>query len=171
MGNLSREKNPGAALAVTERLGVEQPVELRIVGEGPLLEALRTQADELGIATHVSFAGSVEDVGPHLAWADLLLLTSETEGLPGVVIEAAAAGVPAVAFDVGGTSETIDPGVTGLLVPAGDFDSLAGAVRELQTDRNRLRHMGAMARELALKRYALDRAVDHYEKLLSSDQG
>jgi glycosyltransferase involved in cell wall biosynthesis len=168
LGNLSKEKNPVAAVEVTHLLSKEMPVHLRVVGEGPLQEDLASRVGLLGLTEVVTFAGSVEDVSAHLAWSDLLILTSETEGLPGVVLEAAAAGVPAVAFDVGGTAETIVPGETGELVTPGDVERLADAVATLAGDRGTITAMGERARAFAAERYSLDRAVEHYHRILST---
>jgi glycosyltransferase involved in cell wall biosynthesis len=167
LGNLSREKNPMAAIELAHRLSQMMAVQLRFVGEGPLQGALQTRAELLDLKSSVGFTGSVEDVGAHLAWADLLILTSETEGLPGVVLEAAAAGVPAVAFEVGGTAETILPGVTGELVPPGNIDELSSTVAKLVGDRTRLIEMGQRAKAFVAERYSLERAVDRYEQILT----
>lgn len=167
LGNLSGEKNPMAAVELAHRLFQSMPVHLRFVGEGPLQGALQARAASLDLKPPVTFAGSVEDVGPHLAWADLLILTSETEGLPGVVLEAAAAGVPAVAFEVGGAAETIQAGITGELVPPGNIDALRSAVATLAGDRTRLIEMGQRAKAFVAERYSLERAVDRYDQILT----
>jgi len=167
LGNLSREKNPMAAVELVDRLSQMMAVQLRFVGEGPLQGALQTKAESLDLKSPITFAGSVEDVGPHLSWADLLILTSETEGLPGVVLEAAAAGVPAVAFDVGGTAETILPGVTGELVPPGNIEALFSTVARLAGDRAKLIEMGQRAKAFVADRYSLEGAVDRYDQILA----
>ena len=102
LGSLSPEKNPAAALDVFERVGQPDRFKLRFVGGGPLESELRQLSGSMLDMGVVEFAGSVRDVAPHLEWADVLLLPSITEGLPGAVLEAGAAGVPTVAFDVGG---------------------------------------------------------------------
>ena len=167
LGNLSREKNPMAALDLAHRLSQAIPFQLRFVGEGPLQGALQSRAESLNVESDVMFAGSVEDVGPHLAWADLLILTSETEGLPGVVLEAGAAGVPVVAFDVGGTAETIRAGVTGELVPGGDIEALHSVVVRFAHDRERLIEMGQRAKTFVAEHYSLEGAVSRYDEILT----
>jgi glycosyltransferase involved in cell wall biosynthesis len=167
MGNLSREKNPMAALELAHRLSQTMSVQLRFVGEGPLQGALQSKAESLDLNSSVTFAGSVEDVSPHLVWADLLILTSETEGLPGVVLEAAAAGVPAVAFNVGGAAETIQAGITGELIPPRNVDAFYAAVARLAANRTRLLEMWQRAKAFVAERYSLERAVDRYDQILT----
>ncbi len=94
VGALSPEKDPLAAVGVVARFSATPPVELRMVGDGPLAAEVAAAIDTAGIGDRVTLLGSVADVVPHLAWADILLQTSRSEGLPGVVLEAAAAGVP-----------------------------------------------------------------------------
>ncbi len=167
LGNLSEEKGPRVALDVVSRLRKRLPTKLRFVGDGPLADELRNQAAQLGITDAVELTGSVADVRPHLAWADALLLTSQTEGFPGVVLEAAAAGTPAVAFNVGGTAETIVDGETGIVVPAGDTDGLVAAVEMLASDRPRLAAMGKAARKRVGEEFLIEHSVARHDAILS----
>ena len=168
MGNLSKEKAPDVALDVVDRLKDLTPARLRFVGGGPMMERLRRLATELDIEEHVEFAGSVDNVRPHLAWADALLLTSLTEGFPGAVLEAGAAGVPSAAFSVGGTAETIIDGQTGLLFPPGDIDGLVLGLERLATDRAWCARLGEAARELVASRFRLEHSVDRFDDILRS---
>ncbi len=127
-----------------------------------------------GLTGTVELIGVVADVLPHLQWADVLILTSATEGLPGAVLEAAFAGVPTAGFDVGGVSEAVVDGTTGRLVNRGDIDALSAVLVEMATDRDRTLAMGEEARRLALSRFTLDDAVDRFatvfDRLLTRDQ-
>jgi glycosyltransferase involved in cell wall biosynthesis len=163
LGNLSMEKDPLLAIQVLSRLSM--PARLRLVGSGPMLDQVQTETNRLDLDGCVEVIGSVADVLPHLAWADLLVLTSRTEGLPGAVLEAAAAGVPAVAFDVGGTRETIVDGITGRLVAAGDVAGMADAIEEL-ADPERRAAAGLAAAESVRRRFTLEHAVRHHHDLL-----
>jgi glycosyltransferase involved in cell wall biosynthesis len=82
-----------------------------------------------------------------MAAADILVLPSLSEGRPNVVLEAHACGLPVVATNVGGTPELLEDGVNGLLVPVGDSDALAGALRRLATDHDLRLRLGVAARE------------------------
>lgn len=163
VGSLSREKDPGAALAVVEKIAGSR---LRIVGDGPLRDSLEKAVEARGLGHRVDFTGVATDAGPHFLWADILLLTSRTEGLPGVVLEAAAYATPAVAFDVGGTSETIVDGKTGCLIPPGRVDQLVAAVGELAGAPRRVAEMGRAARSFVQEAYSLEAAINRYEDIL-----
>lgn len=168
LGNLSKEKDPGTALRIIGALRDQGcKAVLRFVGSGPLFDELRQRALESANSS-VEFIGSVGDVRPHLAWADLLILTSETEGLPAAVIEAAAAAVPAVAFDVGGVKETISHEQTGLLVPGKDEEGFVAAVARLCRDGAARKDMGAKAREFAGGHFTMDHAILRYHDILQS---
>jgi glycosyltransferase involved in cell wall biosynthesis len=164
MGSLSREKDPLKALRVAAAV---PGVELRFVGDGPLGETLRLEAASLGVEDRVSFVGSVNEVTPHLAWADVLLLTSLTEGVPGAILEAGAAGRAIVTVDVGGVREAVVDGVTGLVVGPEDEDGLVAALRLLAEDRERLSEMGRAARTHISDHFTLERTIEEYARLLS----
>lgn len=131
-----------------------------------MCEDLMDQIVGLENSEDVQLVGSVEDVTSQLAWADVLLLTSRTEGLPGAVIEAAAAGRPAVVFDVGGASETVVDGETGFVVPAGDVAAAAERLTRLAKDEEMRWRMGSAARQFALDRFTMSHAVERYVGLL-----
>jgi len=114
----------------------------------------------------VEFTGSVEDVTPHLAWADVLILPSTTEGLPGAVLEAAAAGVPSVAHDVGGTREAMIDGETGVLVEPAGGGGMVEQLRLLAEDRERVVRLGAAARARVVEDFLMDAALDRYAAVL-----
>ncbi len=160
IGSLSNEKNPTLALSAVAAV---PDVELRFVGSGPLDETLMMEVQRRGMDDRVTFVGSISDVRPHLAWADLILQTSTTEGLPGAVMEAAAAGVMAIATDVGGTREVVLDDVSGTLVPSGDEQSLIEAMTRAVTDRRRVEDMGLRARKHALDNFTWAAALDRYD--------
>ncbi len=165
LGSVTEEKRPGLAIRAVQSVANDHPIKLRIVGRGDLVAPLN---EMLSSVDPIELTGPTEDVAPHLAWADLLLLTSRTEGLPGVVLEAAAAGVPTVAFDVGGVSDVVQEGTTGFLVPRGDEEAFVVALRVATADRAQLRRMGDQARELVLRRYTLGHSFDRYDEVFRS---
>jgi glycosyltransferase involved in cell wall biosynthesis len=169
VGALSPEKDPLTAVGVVARVAASGPVELRMAGDGPLATAVADAVDAAGIGDRVSLLGSVADVVPHLAWADVLLQTSESEGLPGVVLEAAAAGVPSVVYGVGGCAEAVVDGETGVVLAPGDADGAVDALVALGGDRGRLAEMGERAATHTFDRFRLDVAVDRYHELLSDE--
>ncbi len=165
IGSLSAEKDP--LLALQTIASVPDSV-LRFVGGGSLHEQVAREAEALGVSDRVELTGPVEDVRPHLGWANVLLLTSHTEGLPGTVLEAGAASVAAVAVDVGGVSEAVRHGITGLVVERDRPGALAEALNTLAGDRSLLRRMGKAAKLHIKKSFALDQIVSGYAVHLSS---
>jgi glycosyltransferase involved in cell wall biosynthesis len=169
IGNLSLEKDPIAGLDIIERVAAQVPVAMRYLGSGPLRERLEQEVATRRLSEVVEVVGSVPDVLPHLAWADVLLLTSRTEGLPGVPLEAGAAGVPSVVYAAGGAAETVIDGVTGRVVPLGDVAAAAAALIELAGDPDRRRAWGEAARRMVAEHFTLEAAVERYIDLLSDE--
>jgi glycosyltransferase involved in cell wall biosynthesis len=135
VGRLVRQKNHRLFLAAAAALARELPrVRYVIVGDGPLRSALLRQAAELGIAGRVAFLGERDDVEFVLRSAALFWLTSSWEGMPNVVLEALASGVPAIATDVGGARELIRSGVDGFVVPPDDAEAFVQSSRQLLSD-------------------------------------
>jgi len=164
VGSLSDEKNPLLGLRSVSRV---QNAMLRFVGSGPLMDQLRAEAHALGIEDRVDLVGAVDDVVPHLEWANVLLLTSRTEGLPGAVLEAGAASVAAVALDVGGVREAIRDGVSGIVVDPGEADGVVRALSQLAADPTLARDMGRAARLHIKQRFAMDHIISGYAARLA----
>src|SRR5690606_12748645 len=99
------------------------------------------------------------------AGADLLLLPSHTEGIPGVILEAGVQSLPSVAYGVGGVAEALRDGETGRLIPPGDEAGFAEAVTALLAAPERRAAMGRRARAFIEADYSLDRSVDAFEHL------
>jgi glycosyltransferase involved in cell wall biosynthesis len=153
VGRIVPEKNPALAadaLAALDR-GGPGGYEMTWVGKGPLRHELLAHAEQLGVSEHLHLAGFVP-VGPallaHYRNADLLLHTSLTEGVPGVVLEALASGLPVVATDVGGVSSALDGGDAGLLVPPRDVEAIVTAITRLVDDDELRRRLSARGLEL-----------------------
>ena len=163
VGSLSSEKQPILTIDVMRR--VEERVSLTVVGDGPLHRELSAAAKA---DPRVDVVGAVTDISREVKRSDLLIQTSASEGLPGVILEAAAQGIPAVAFDVGGTRELVIHGVTGFLIPPGDVSAMAQAIGSLERDRERLKSMGQAALEHVRANFELSTAIDRYEALLEA---
>ena len=110
---------------------LDPDVGLVIVGDGPLLAELTALAEQLGVADRVRFLGTVprERVASLLLACDLFVLNSTYEGLPHVVLEAAAAGLPVIATDAGGTREVVRDLANAQLIPVGNSGLLVEAIR------------------------------------------
>lgn len=149
VGRLDSEKNPLLLAEILRRL-VDGGGDWRltICGEGPLEAALRERLRELGVADRAELVGYFPIHGGLLDLYrsnDALLHVSLTEGLPQVVLEAFAAGIPVVATAVGGVPRAV--GEAGLLVPPDDADSAALALRRLETDPPLRERLSALGRE------------------------
>jgi glycosyltransferase involved in cell wall biosynthesis len=120
----------------------------------------------LGLERRVRFLGFEPNVQRWMQAADGFVLSSRYEGLPMVLLEAGACGVPAVATDVPGTREAIVNEETGWLAPAGDADALARAMAKLmRTPIEERRAMGERARRMVRERFSLETVLDRWEQL------
>ena len=138
---------------------------LLLVGEGPVEEELKEEAEKYGNG-RVEFTGflSGEDFERTVAGARFIVLPSRWyENLPFSIMEAMAAGKPVVATDIGGIPEMVDDGETGLLFPIGDEDALRGCLARMNSDPGLRREMGQKGREKAERLYGRDR---HYESIM-----
>jgi glycosyltransferase involved in cell wall biosynthesis len=138
VGRVVRQKNPELFVRAAKMLLRETPgARFRWIGAGALDSRIAAELEREGLADRIRFEGERRDVERVLAAADLLWLTSDWEGLPNVVMEAMASGLPVVATDVGGTSELFPTGREGALVAAGDAEAIVAATRNLIGDRER----------------------------------
>jgi hypothetical protein len=127
-------------------------IELTLAGHGPQLAALRQRVAELGLADRVRFAGLLDRAGVYreLAAADLFVLPSLTEGFPKALVEAMAAGIPAVASGVGAIPMILGlEGEHGRVIPPGNVDALVAALAALGADPARRSRLGQNARRRA----------------------
>jgi glycosyltransferase involved in cell wall biosynthesis len=136
-----------------------------LVGDGPLRESVRRKARNLGLDDRVRFAGLQDDVVPFLSAMDLLLVTSDFEGLPLVVLEAMATELPVVATAVGGIPEAVTEGETGHLVPPGDPHEAAEVVLRILASRETARALGRAGRRRVESEYGTGRMMSDLEDL------
>jgi glycosyltransferase involved in cell wall biosynthesis len=126
-----------------------------MIGEGPRRTALEERAEG-----QVQFFGFYPDAAECYAAMDIFVMPSLWEGGPITVLEAAAMGRPVVSTDVGMVSEVIQHGISGLIVPPGDTEALAAAVRSIASDPERAQQMGRRARDTILADFGEDVMVD-----------
>jgi glycosyltransferase involved in cell wall biosynthesis len=145
-----------------------------VVGEAPrqkYLGQLFDLADRLGVRDRLIFVGGQEDVAPFLGAMDVFVLPSLTEGLPLTILEAMAIGKPVVGTDVGGISEAVLHGETGLVVPPRDPRKLAEAVIGLLDDPASARTMGEAGRRRVETVFTMDdeaaQTVRVYRRIVS----
>ena len=172
VGGMNERKDPLLMLRALALVRRQVPnVVLRIAGRplsGPFGARVQQTIDELGLAGHVQFLGSLDQ--PQLAQAyaaaAVLVLSSRQETSPAVLMEAMAARRPVVATDVGGVAEIVADGVSGYVTPPGDAAMLAEQVQRLLLDPASAAAMGAAGRSLAQARYRRDLVGRQYLAML-----
>ena len=147
--------------------GAHPGAELWMVGEGPRKSAIEGLAARLLLPGRVRFLPGQADLRPLFQEADLLVLSSVTEALPNVVLEAMACGLPVVATRVGGLPELVVSGETGWLAPPRNPAALAGAIGQLLGDPDTRRTFGRAGRERVVKEFALEAMVRRHEDLFT----
>jgi glycosyltransferase involved in cell wall biosynthesis len=138
------------------------PARLRIAGSGPQREELEALAQRLEVAGRVEFLGTVPAIAPQFRWADVLVLPSYVEGIPRVVMEAFAAGVPVIASDIPGTRELIRHMETGLLVTPGEPQQIAAALETLAAKPELARRLAHAARDRIEQDFSARRVAEDY---------
>lgn len=136
-----------------------------IVGEGPEELRLRDLAARLGVSDHVEFLGKRNDIAHLLSEFDIFVLPSMLEGMPNVVLEAMAAGVPVVGTSVGGVPELVQHRETGLLVEPGSSQALAAALMELAQDEALQQTLSRSAEEVVASRFSVQRELEETEAM------
>lgn len=134
-------------------------IRLVIVGDGPLRPALEAAAQRFGGAAAVTFVGERNDVADLLSAFDIYAMSSRWEGVGRAMTEAMLSGLPVVATDVGGVTELVVDGRTGLVIPPGNPAALAAAIDQVASDREFARRLGAAGRERARELMGGDRMI------------
>ncbi len=171
-GRLVRDKDPLLTVEVLARareLGAE--FVLDIVGEGHLMEPTRTRAEDLGVSGMINWHPPSQEMPRWFRSTDLLLMTSLFEGMPLVIYEALAMGVPVIAPALPGNMELMDSQSGVLVEPRDDVDRYANAIVSLLADNERRKEMGEHSRRRMLEKFSLKemgrRHDALYERLLS----
>jgi len=159
-------KNHRLLVDAFARLHAAMPaLKLSIVGDGPLLPAVREQVAALGLQDAVWLPGARADIGALLHGFSVFVLPSLAEGTPVSMLEAMACGLPVVASNVGGIPEVVDDGVQGLLVPVGDADALAAALGRYAGDAALRAAHGGAGRARVEERFSMRAMVASYGAL------
>lgn len=152
-----------SAVAQLRRAGI--PARALLVGDGPTRGAIESAARSLGIEASVRIIGYLEDVRPHIAACDAVVLCSITEALSLAAIEAMAMSRPVVHSEVGGGAELVLPGYNGYLFPVGDTPALVRCLSML-ADREHAALLGRNARGVVETKFSEKAMVLRYERLL-----
>jgi glycosyltransferase involved in cell wall biosynthesis len=169
VGNLYPVKGHRFAVEALALLRERRPnVHLAIAGRGETAEALRAQAEELGVAQRLHLLGLRKDVANMLAGADVFVLPSLSEGLPLALLEAMLSGCPIIASEVGEIRNVLADGDAGVLVPAGDAPALAAALDKLLAAPTCARELATRASRRATMEYDISRMVARYADIYDS---
>ncbi|HKN73234.1 MAG TPA: glycosyltransferase [Terriglobales bacterium] len=163
-----RYKNHSGFMRIARRIQQQMPnVEFLLAGDGPLRAELEREAQTLGIGDRVVFLGDRRDIPAVMASLDVAVLTSDSESLSNVILEAMAAGLPVVAYRVGGNAELIDEKrgdeKRGQLISAGDEEGFAAAVERLLSAPSIRAQFGHNARKFAEENFGLENVRARYE--------
>jgi glycosyltransferase involved in cell wall biosynthesis len=146
--------------------GIEdRKVKLLLVGDGELREECERRVKEYNLEERIKFLGERRDVKEFIALADAMVLSSLWEGLPIVTIEGMALKKPVIATRVGGVSEIVNDGVTGILVEPKDVEGLRRAIIRLYKDEEMRKKMGEESRKLVEEKFNAKKQVKKIEKL------
>ncbi|MEP7312864.1 MAG: glycosyltransferase family 4 protein [Pseudomonadota bacterium] len=168
VGRFHPVKGPKRMVGLMPQIRTRVPgLQLAMIGDGPEREACIALAKSLQVEACITFLGQRGDVAQILRHADLMAITSRQEGFPFVAVEAAVAGVPVVAFNVGGLGEAVLDQVSGILVPDGEDETFVGAVVRLATDAQFRDRLSAQARH-SVERLAMDGHVSSLIRLLEA---
>ncbi|MCZ2156499.1 MAG: glycosyltransferase [Bryobacterales bacterium] len=169
VGRLSQEKDHIALVRAVRSVVERREIQLVIVGEGPERGAIEDTVKELGLDEFVTLTGQQPSAEPFYGIAAVAVLSSRSEGSPNALLEAMAAGVPAVATRVGGIPEIVEDGKSALLVAPGDDAPLARAILRILVDEPGLGEMLArQARTLVAERHTPESRVQRLSTIYRS---
>jgi glycosyltransferase involved in cell wall biosynthesis len=152
--------------AVALLRGKGHPAELWLAGDGETREEHEALARRLGISGCAEFLGTRSDIAELMGTSDVLVLATESEGLPIVLLEGMAAGIPTLASDIPPCRETLDGGRCGVLVPPRNPEELAKAIEGLMRDPQRRETLIGAARQRVRDHYDFPLMVERYARLL-----
>lgn len=166
-GRLAPQKGVDVLLRALTKAGTDW--RLRIAGDGPERQRLAALSEQLGIATKVEFLGWTQrnELPALYRSADVFVFPSYDEGMPNVVLEALASGLPVVATRIAGNEQLVAHGQNGILVPPGDDAAFAEALAPLIRDGKLRKTFGARSRAMAVEQFSWARAAAAYERLFT----
>lgn len=163
VATFKKQKGHCYLIEATSLIIQEMPdIHILFIGDGELREELMTQTKSLGLERNIHFLGTRKDVPELLAASDYFILPSLWEGLSMALVEAMASQIPVIATDVSGTKQVIIPGETGILVPPGNAQQLANAMRQIISDPEKAKEMAIAAKQRVEKYFSAQKqAKDH----------
>ncbi|MCA0149770.1 glycosyltransferase family 4 protein [Rossellomorea vietnamensis] len=165
LARLSKEKNHMLFLEIVASLKAERDIHFYIAGDGPERESIEGKIQELGIGDRVSLLGEVQKPHPFIQSMDALLLTSEREVFPMVIIEAMATGTPVISINKGGISEAIEDGETGMIVDQHSVKGFRDKIFSLKSDWELRKSIISAARRKVVRSFTSSQMVRDTLKL------
>jgi len=169
-----RKGHKYAISATKELIQHHTNIKLLFVGDGWYRPKLEEMVQQNNLEDSIVFTGYREDIAEVMATFDIVILTSLWEGLPQVLVQAAAIGKPIVTFDVEGAKEVVKDGVNGFIVPLKNVDALTEKVEYLLSDMERARAIGKQGRKIISDQWTIEtmqeKTRELYEELLASKQ-
>jgi glycosyltransferase involved in cell wall biosynthesis len=164
-GRLVSQKNPEALVKIACEVAQRRKgVVVLVAGDGPRREDLERMAAEMNVSGTIRFLGRRDDIPDLLQAADIYVLPSFKEGFSNALVEAMAAGLPAVATDVGGNAEAVEHGHSGWIVPPRNDGLLLNAVAALVDDGAERARMSQEARKRA-RFFSIENMIANVESL------
>lgn len=164
VGRLCRPKGVYELIEAFSLLQSSARVELMVVGDGPEKDNLVELSQSLEIADKILFTGAVRDVFTYMDKAHAFVLPSYSEGIPRVVMEAFAAGVPVISTNIPGVKQLITDKVNGRLVPVKDARSLATAMNYFLDNQDITKQYISVSRDLIVERFSAKRLANDYKR-------
>ncbi|MFM1962609.1 MAG: hypothetical protein RLZZ172_1454 [Bacteroidota bacterium] len=163
LGNFTRQKRPDRFVEVIQSVKEKYPqVHGLMVGDGPLKNDTISIIQQAGLEYAFTFTGYQQDVRPFISMCDILMLTSDTDGMPGVVLEAAAMKRITISGEVGGVQEFIESGMNGVVISTLEVSSFSAALENLIGNDELLLKMALAAMEKAASTFAIKDICTNY---------
>lgn len=167
IGYLRNQKNYSFLIELTKKL--PHFCVVQIAGDGPQYTKLKKMACEKGLENRFLLKGKVTDIPIFLSELDIYVQPSLWEGLCISVVEAAACGLPIVAFKVGGIPETVRDGINGFLISPRNLEEFKEKLLKLIFDCSLRRMMGMHSRRIAEEKYSLDKMVKKFDHIITNE--
>jgi glycosyltransferase involved in cell wall biosynthesis len=170
VGRLSEQKDPLILIDAFQQLpcDIREKATLTLVGEGPLRPTIEQQIAKYQLQQQVTLSGQIDDISSLMQQATILVLPSRWEGMPNVVLEAMANGLPVVATCVDGTCDLINDGHTGWLVPPQSRHMLSNAMTDALSNPAKRRQFASNSLKLISDQFTWMAVIDRYDSLLRS---
>jgi len=168
IGRLTPVKNQQLLISAFDQLVHQHRlsnIELRLVGDGELMQALSKQVQQLGLTNDCYLLGNRDDIDKQLTQCDVFVLPSLAEGISNTILEAMACGIPIVASSVGGNCQLIEDQHSGYLFESNDVEALVTALKPYLEQESLRRRHGQTARERAVNYFSLNKMVSRYQQL------